>query len=507
LTVAGPGSESTFNAPPPPPPEKKLYKCGTLTYTKFGLVMVFVWLLWGDFVFSILNEAFTRVLPLELNRIGAEDWVNQVVNRTLGYILVFLLTPMVSFKSDRHRGRWGRRIPYLFWSTPFVGLFLVAIGCYSNITDYVTGVTGTLTFTGLQLWGWTIIPPLPVGQAGMLIMVLGVLVVGYDFASLFVNTVYWYLFNDVVPPHMLSRFLSLFRMVNAGAIALYDWLLLPHSLTNFSTIMVGIGIAYVVGFMVMCIFIKEGKYPPPPQNIDKRKGVISSCKTYAKECFTHRLYWYFFLANTFTQIAGATGTFTLLRNTKTLGLSLDDVGPILAISSLIGLVLQYPCGWAADKWNPIRVYVISAVLNVLGALAACAWCIWDFGPHGNLMYLWVSSMAFLPIMAVNDAAEIPMYMRLLPKERYGQFCSANAFVRALAMSIALFVSGWFMSSLANHMGDWHYRYIPVWEVIFRIPAVFFIVLVFLEWRKRGGDKGYTPPRVDENINTDARLAT
>ena len=66
------------------------------------------------------------------------------------------------------------------------------------------------------------------------------------------------------------------------------------------------GIAYAVGFMLMCLFVREGQYPPPPANVDGRPGFISSIKTYAAECFTHRLYWWFFLATAlfFTSQAG-----------------------------------------------------------------------------------------------------------------------------------------------------------------------------------------------------------
>ena len=38
-----------------------------------------------------------------------------------------------------------------------------------------------------------------------------------DFANVFVGTIYWYLFNDVVPPQFLGRFWGLFRMVSTGA--------------------------------------------------------------------------------------------------------------------------------------------------------------------------------------------------------------------------------------------------------------------------------------------------
>lgn len=38
-----------------------------------------------------------------------------------------------------------------------------------------------------------------------------------------------------------------------------------------------------------------------------------------------------------------------------------------------------------------------------------------------------------PAMVIYLAAELPMYMRILPKSRYGQFCPANVMVRSCAI--------------------------------------------------------------------------
>ena len=110
---------------------------------------------------------------------------------------------MVSFRSDRTRTRWGRRIPYLFWSTPFMGLFLVLIGCYEALTSLFTGGAEQVHAARVA-----------VQQHGDVDRrCIGVLIVGSDFAGIFANTIYYYLFNDVVPPQYISRFFSLFRIV------------------------------------------------------------------------------------------------------------------------------------------------------------------------------------------------------------------------------------------------------------------------------------------------------
>jgi MFS family permease len=446
--------------------------------------MVFVWLLWGDFVSTLLDGCVPAILPLKLNQIGAGDFANQMLNRTFGFAMAFMFAPAVSFASDRRRGRLGRRIPFLLYSTPFVGLFLILIGCYDGLTSLVMGGSEHLAILGMTI-----------SRTTVTLVVFGVLFIGFDFANIFVGTIYWYLFNDVVPPQFLSRFLSLFRMVGTAAGVFYNLYVFPSAITHFRVIFVVAGIAYFVGFTLMCIFVKEGSYPPPPQNVDKRKGLLSSCKTYAKECFTHRLYWYFFLANACTWLRGMTDTFQVLRNTKSLGFSLGELGVVGAWCGGISFLLQYPAGWISDKYSPVRTYFWTYAASIVGTVAACVWIFVDFGHHGNLIYMYATSLVFMPLGALNSAAELPMYMRLLPKDRYGQFCSANAAVRAFAMIFGSMAAGAFMEKIEQwwHMGDWHYRFVPAWSLAFQIPAIIFLVLMYREWKARGGDKGYTPP--------------
>ena len=39
-----------------PPAAPKLYRVGTLTYTRFALLQVVFWMLWGDFFFQLLQS-------------------------------------------------------------------------------------------------------------------------------------------------------------------------------------------------------------------------------------------------------------------------------------------------------------------------------------------------------------------------------------------------------------------------------------------------------------------
>ena len=72
--------------------------------------------------------------------------------------------------------------------------------------------------------------------------------VGFDFANIFANTIYYYLFNDVVPEAYLSRFMSIFRMTGIASGMVYSRWIMPHAMDHFRTIFVLAGIVIVLAW-------------------------------------------------------------------------------------------------------------------------------------------------------------------------------------------------------------------------------------------------------------------
>src|SRR5689334_9689709 len=98
---------------PAVPTGPKLWKVGTLTYTTAGLVVLFSWLLWGDFAWSMKERSVPKVLQLLLKTFHASDFTTGVLILSLPAAITLFIAPIISYRSDRHRGPWGRRIPYL----------------------------------------------------------------------------------------------------------------------------------------------------------------------------------------------------------------------------------------------------------------------------------------------------------------------------------------------------------------------------------------------------------
>jgi hypothetical protein len=136
---------------------------------------------------------------------------------------------------------------------------------------------------------------------------------------MFVASVYYYLFNDVVPHQFLGRFMAAFRVVSQLSGSAFYFFIFPFSETHFTEIFVGASILYGTVFFLMCRFVKEGEYPPPPQMTSPSKSaVLAGIKTFFVESFSNRFYWLFYL---WTSAAAAAGE-VALRQLPARGLTL-----------------------------------------------------------------------------------------------------------------------------------------------------------------------------------------
>ena len=119
------------------PSRRKIFTVGTLVYTTGGLALLFFWLLLGDFALSLRDRSVGPVVQLFLKREGASDTVMAILLSSLPPLLGMILGPIVSYRSDRLRSRWGRRIPFLIIPTPIAALAMVGIALTPFVADWL----------------------------------------------------------------------------------------------------------------------------------------------------------------------------------------------------------------------------------------------------------------------------------------------------------------------------------------------------------------------------------
>lgn len=201
----------------------KTWHCGTLTYTRPKLALLCFWLLWGDVCYMLMEAVTPSIMPLRLHVLGAPNWVLGMMMSTISGSITFFLNPIISFKSDRFRSRWGRRIPFILFSAPMLVACLVLLAFGDRI----------------GFWMQSHLPLKQFSPNSVAVAVLGFALALFTFFNVFVTSVFWYLFNDVVPEHLLARFMSWFRVVSQVAGAIYGFFIYGHALTHYTEIFLG----------------------------------------------------------------------------------------------------------------------------------------------------------------------------------------------------------------------------------------------------------------------------
>lgn len=464
------------------------YRCGTLTYTKRGLFALFAWMLWGDFCFTLMDTVVPSIMPLKLRGLDAPNLLIGFVLTTLPGICNITITPWLSFKSDRHRGPLGRRMPFIVYTLPFLSLSMIAIGFSDDLAAWIHRA-----FFGGD----------GIRQAQILILLLVVFAAAYEFFNMFVNTVYWYLFNDIVPEQWMGRFMGWFRLVGTLTTAAYNFFVFRYAESHMREIYIGAGLLYLFGFGIMCLKIREGEYPPPPDE-GEHVGLLKKIRLFASQCFTNRFYWYIFLTYAFISMSAAMGVFGVF-NLKSFGFSLADIGKMGAVSAITVPLCFLFTGFIVDKFHPVRV---AAYLGAFDVFFAFGNWIWLVVPAPNtLVFLWIiiiHGAVFRALLgATKDNAEMTRLMRLLPRDRYGQYSGAMALVRAFAIMAGGLLAGAYLDLWRRVLpeGDFLYRLNFLYSGPLVLIAFVFHYKTYRAWKRLGADAGYTPPEMTTNIAT------
>jgi maltose/moltooligosaccharide transporter len=464
----------------------KTYHVGTLSYTKRGLIVLFAWMLWGDFCFTLMETVVPYILPLKLKSLGAANTTIALITTTLPSILNMTVCPWVSFRSDRHRSKWGRRIPFILFTLPFLTLFLLLLGFGQQIGTWLH----TVAFAHSGLLSATTVS----------VILIGIFMVGFQFFNMFVGSVYWYFFNDVVPEQFIGRFLGLFRLVGSLASAVFNFFIIKYAESHTTEIFVGTAILYFIGFGLMCLKVKEGDYPPPPENVDGKQGFYSSLKTFMIECYSIRFYWFMFAMTTFHLVAGSATMMFNLFFLKEIGLTLEDYGRIAGVAGIIGAVLTYPAGIIADKYHPLRVQIVMKGILLFMIPLNLIFLVVRISPGFAYYYYMAVTMVALPATVLYSASQFPTEMRIFPKDRFGQFCSAQALVRSVGIILSSLVIGGLFDLLkwVYNGSDYAYRWFPAVIWLLEILAFFCLIQVYRGWKRYGGLEHYQPPLPEKN---------
>lgn len=382
--------------------DKSAYAVGTLRYAGAGLAIVVFWLLFGEFAIAFRDRsAIPGVMEL-LRQHHASDTTIAVLVSALPALLGCVLVPVVGFRSDRFRSRWGRRLPFLMGITPVAALVLVALGqctTMGRVTDRLLGSMSPGADTCVLAWFcvfWT----------------------AFEGLALVTVALYGGLVNDIVPRPVLGRFYGAFRIVNLVAGILFNLWVFRLTEHHLREVFLGIGLFFGAACMLMCVRLKEGEYGPAAMEGPGAVAWRTMGRAYWRECFSDRYFLLVFLALTASELTFMPfNTFSQLY-ADALGMDKAELGKLLATSYALSIGLSPAIGWMVDRY---------------GAAGVTVWTMGLYACVAGGGFLAVHDLASFSVVYVlhvvvagtyyTAAASLPMV--LFPRARFLQFDGAK----------------------------------------------------------------------------------
>ena len=202
-----------------------------------------------------------------------------------------------------------------------------------------------------------------------------------------------------------------------------------------------------------------------------------------RQCFSRRIFIFLYISVGLNQASTiCRNVFNLLFATEELGMSVAEYGEVMAYGSLGAALIVLPLGKIMDRTHPIYLYFIGGIIiivtNVLGY----------FYVRGPKSFMIVGvSMAM--VYAIQNLAGTPLGISLMPRDKYGQFCSAQQILVSLTVSASSVLGG----KLIDRFG---YRVIFVWDFTITALATLTLLVVLYDWKRLGGRSHYQPPPTD-----------
>ena len=445
----------------------EVWRTGTLAYTAGALVVLFCWLLWGDFVWALRDRVTPNVLLLLLKKFEASDTLTAICMGSLPPALTMVATPVISYLSDRHRGRWGRRIPYLAITLPFfvislLGLaFAPVLGVLLNnmMGVHAFGLNSTTLFLLLSFWAV------------------------YDLSNGVANPVYNGLVNDVVPDRFLGRFYGLFRALSLIAGIIFNHWIFGKAEGHTMELFVALAIVFGFGFALMCLKVKEGEYPPPPpyEATGSIAKFFEAVKIFCVDCYGKSYYWWFYAAFSLAWTASSPFQLFSLFYARSLHISNQSFGDYGAVMLTCSLVLSCPLGMLADRFHPLRLGIAVQIIYALDLLFSALFVVnsWTFGValviNGVLFGTWATAVASVSL-------------RLFPKMKFAQYSAGGMLVGSLFSVLISPLFGLIMDHLHHH-----YRYTFLIGFGMAVLSIFALLVLHAKFMAHGGPKNYVAP--------------
>jgi MFS family permease len=458
---------SMLDQPADGPLGERIFTAGTLRYTKGALWLLFSWLMWNDLCLMLMEQVAPNLVPLLLKDHGASNRDIAFFMSTLTGTFTLWINPVVSTWSDRHRGSAGRRRPFLFFATPFCAIGLGAVPFMPDLFHYLQRFPAFGAFISHH------------ASFGV-VAFIGIGFLFYQIFNSVILAIFTYYFWDVVPESVLGRFSAMTKIVGTLTVFIWNFFLFGQSERHMKALFVGVAAFFFIAYMVSLWRVKEGEYPPPPAQ--SKPGFWTVISSYFRDCYKPYYLW-FIVANTVYQVGNLSNSFQIFLFRDQLHLSVDTIGKMKAVPSLLVVLIAYPMGSVVDRLKPARVLIAAVILYGMVNIGGFVFL------NGKwTLFAFVGCVA--TVVCVLQISQSVFIVDFFPREKLGQFASANTLLASItAMIVAPFV---------GHFLDWikDYRYALLWSTSFYFLSIPLYLKCYFNWRRLKAFESLAEPAIN-----------
>ena len=433
------------------------FTLGTLSYDKRGLWLLFFWLMWNDFSITLLEQVGGLTGIMMRDR-GA-SYTLMAAFGTAGGILGMWINPFFSTWSDRLRTRFGRRRPILLVATPLFAASLCAIAFMPDFyhflmrSDILASILNRIPLNGEVLF-------------------IGVASIINGLFNGVVLAIFSYYYWDVVPEIVLGRFNSIAKIVTVLAGMVWSFVIVGYAEHHTKAVFIGVSVFCLSVYLLSVWKVKEGEYPPPEPR--KTTNPLEPILDYFKDCFSKPYYLWIFVGTLCFQLGNQGNGFQFFYLRYDLGMDLTTTGWIggmgQTVATVFGLVFGYSAGSMIDRLKPIRV--IPVTFFIWSLLTLVSYFYVRDKMSAAIMSSLVNINCFVFFVALSAVT-----VELFPREKLGQFCSAQAFFYQTIIMVVnpLVISPFFDWIKFNRAGY-------LWSAFFYFLSGLVTVKVYFNWK-------------------------
>ena len=393
-------------------PDTRRWQAGTLRYGAWGLAALVGWLLVGELGIAVRERWAAPIGLVVLRNVGASATATAMLLSTVPALIGLLVVPAIGLRSDRCRSRWGRRRPFLMVSAPLAAAAMLCVAMAPALAAQAHALLG----------GWS------PGLRALDLVFFCLFWSLFDAAAMTTVALFGGLVADVVPYALVGRFYALVRVVGLSVAIGFNMTLFAVSEAWLAEILVAIAVLFGLTIPLMCLMVREGRYPAPPPR-DAPGGQLALVRIQLIGCCAQRRTLWAFAA--FMCAAVTFGPFNTFSQhyALDLGLSRAELGELTATGYAVSIGAAFVIGWLADRCGALRVG--AAMMLLYCALALGGWLLVDGAGafrHFYLAHVIVSGAWF------TVAAALPL--ALFPRDEFVRYNASKDILVACANIVA-----------------------------------------------------------------------